>query len=67
MRGFTAHRRLSRLLAWLVQPHAVQENLSRAYAAMARDEAREATALEWSEALLSDADVDCAYQGEQQE
>lgn len=51
-------RHISQFIEDLVRPHVVDTELDAAYQAMAEDEAREAEALEWSEALLGDvADV----------
>ena len=47
-------RRISRFIERLVRPHVV--DLDTAYAAMANDEAREAEALDWAEALIGDSD-----------
>jgi hypothetical protein len=47
-------RRISRFLNDLARPHVVGQDLSAGYAAMAADEAREAEATEWTEALLAD-------------
>ena len=47
-------RRISRFLNDLARPHVVGQDLSAGYAAMAADEAREAEAAAWSEALLID-------------
>jgi hypothetical protein len=47
-------RRISRFLNDLARPHVVGQDLSAGYAAMAADEAREAGAAEWTEALLTD-------------
>jgi hypothetical protein len=47
-------RRISRFLNDLARPHVVGRDLSAGYAAMAADEAREAEADAWSEALLTD-------------
>jgi hypothetical protein len=47
-------RRISQFIEDLVRPHVVREDLSAAYAEMAADEAREAEAEAWSEALLPD-------------
>lgn len=47
-------RRISRFIEQLVRPHVIDEDLEAAYAEMAQDEEREAEALEWSEALISD-------------
>jgi len=47
-------RRISRFLNDLARPHVLGQDLSAGYAAMAADEAREAEATEWTEALLAD-------------
>lgn len=47
-------RRISRFIETLVRPHVVGKDLEAAYRQMAQDEAREAEALEWSEATLGD-------------
>lgn len=47
-------RRISQFIEDLVRPHVTQVDLASAYAQMAADEAREAEAAEWSDALLSD-------------
>jgi predicted CopG family antitoxin len=47
--------RISRFIEDLVRPHVVATDLEAAYRAMARDEAREAEALEWGEATIGDA------------
>nr|WP_294511365.1 hypothetical protein [uncultured Rhodopila sp.] len=47
-------RRISRFLNDLARPHVVGHDLSAGYAAMAADEAREAEADAWSEALLAE-------------
>jgi len=47
-------RRISRFLNDLARPHVVGRDLSAGYAAMAADEAREADAEAWSEALVRD-------------
>jgi siroheme synthase (precorrin-2 oxidase/ferrochelatase) len=47
-------RRISRFLNDLARPHVVGQDLSAGYEAMAADEAREAEAAEWTEALLTD-------------
>ena len=46
--------KISRFIEQLVRPHVLPKELDDAYAAMARDEAREADALEWSEGLVGD-------------
>ncbi len=51
-------RRISRFIEELVRPHVLTQDLDAAYAAMAREEARETEALEWTEALLGDVDIE---------
>ncbi|HOE11213.1 MAG TPA: addiction module antitoxin [bacterium] len=46
--------RISRFIEDLVRPHVLDEEMERAYAEMAREEDREAEALEWSEATVGD-------------
>lgn len=48
-------RRISQFIEDLVKPHVTETDLGAAYARMARDEAREAEAAQWSDALLPDA------------
>ena len=47
-------RRISQFLEDLARPHVVGVELDAAYQEMARDEARETEAIEWSEALIED-------------
>lgn len=47
-------RRISRFVESLVRPHVIGKDLDKAYRRMAQEEAREAEALEWSEATLGD-------------
>ncbi len=47
-------RRISRFIEDLVRPYVIQPALEAAYQEMARDEEREAEALEWSEATIKD-------------
>jgi len=47
-------RRISRFIEDLVRPHVLRRDLEAAYRQMAQDEAREAEALEWSEAMIGD-------------
>jgi hypothetical protein len=47
-------RRISRFLESLVRPHVIGKDLEAAYRLMAREEAREAEALEWAEATVGD-------------
>ena len=45
---------ISRFIEDLVRPHVIGTDLEAGYQAMAADEAREAEALEWSEATIGD-------------
>ena len=47
-------RRISQFIEDLVRPHVMGSDLEAGYQAMAADEAREAAALEWSEATIGD-------------
>lgn len=47
-------RRISRFVESLVRPHVIGKDLDAAYRQMAQEEAREAEALEWSEATVGD-------------
>jgi predicted CopG family antitoxin len=47
-------RRISRFIEDLVRPYVTEPDLEAAYRKMAKDEAREAEALEWSEATVRD-------------
>jgi len=47
-------RRISQFIEDLVKPHVLDEDIFTAYAQMACDEAREADAEEWSNALIPD-------------
>lgn len=49
-------RKISRFLEDLARPYVVNEDLLTGYRAMAADAEREAAALEWSDALIGDAD-----------
>ena len=49
-------RRISRFIEDLVRPYVIEPDFEAAYRKMAKDEAREAEALEWSEATLRDVD-----------
>lgn len=46
--------KISQFIEVLVRPHVLSENLESGYREMAQDEAREAEALEWSEATVGD-------------
>jgi hypothetical protein len=47
-------RRISHFIESLVRPHVLSKDLEAAYRQMAREEAREAEALEWAEATVGD-------------
>ena len=47
-------RRISQFIEDLVRPHVIGSDLEAGYQAMAADEAREAEALQWSEATIGD-------------
>ena len=47
-------RKISQFIEDLVRPHVIGKNLDEGYRAMAEDKEREAEALEWNEALISD-------------
>jgi predicted CopG family antitoxin len=47
-------RRISQFIEDLVRPHVIGIDLEDGYRALAADEAREAEALEWSEATIGD-------------
>ena len=47
-------RRISRFIEGLVRPHVLKKDLEEGYQQMAQDEAREAEALEFSEATAGD-------------
>jgi predicted CopG family antitoxin len=47
-------RHISQFIEDLVRPHVIGTDLEAGYRAMAEDEAREAEALEWSEATIGD-------------
>jgi predicted CopG family antitoxin len=46
--------RISQFIEDIVRPHVVKKDLAAAYAEMAKNEAREKDALEWSESTLGD-------------
>lgn len=48
-------RKISQFIEGLVRPHVLGEDLEEGYRLMAEDKAREAEALEWSEATLKDS------------
>jgi hypothetical protein len=47
-------RRISQFIEALVRPYVIGEDLELAYKQMAQEETREAEALEWAQATLSD-------------
>jgi hypothetical protein len=47
-------RRISQFIESLVRPYVIGKDLEAAYQQMARDEAREAEALEWAEGTVGD-------------
>ena len=49
-------RKISQFIEGLVRPHVIGQELDLAYRDMAREESREAEALEWSEATVGDVD-----------
>jgi len=48
-------RRISQFVESLVRPHVLGKEFEEGYAEMAKDEAREKEALNWSEATLQDS------------
>jgi hypothetical protein len=54
LHAIVGRRRISRFIESLVRPYVVGKDLEVAYRDMAREEAREAEALEWAEATLGD-------------
>ena len=54
LHAVVGRHRISQFIEALVRPHVVREDLLAAYREMAADEAREAEALEWSEATVAD-------------
>jgi hypothetical protein len=48
--------KISQFLEDLARPHVVSDSLAEAYAAMAKDGAREQEATAWAEALIGDGD-----------
>ena len=47
-------RRISAFIESLLRPHVLNQDLEAGYQLMAHDEAREAEALEWTEAMIGD-------------
>jgi len=58
LRKVIGPRKISRFIEDLVRPHVVKARLESAYQRMAQDEAREAQALEWSEATTIKTQLD---------
>lgn len=54
LHAVVGRRRISRFIESLVRPYVVGKDLEVAYRDMAQDEAREAEALDWSEATAGD-------------
>lgn len=54
LHAVVGRRRISRFIETLVRPHVVGKDLEAAYKQMAKDERREAEALEWAEATVGD-------------
>lgn len=48
--------KISRFLQELARPHVLVKDLEKAYRLMAKDEAREKEAMQWSEGLIGDID-----------
>ena len=48
-------RKISQFIESLVSPHVLQKDLESGYREMAADETREAEAIEWAEATITDA------------
>jgi hypothetical protein len=54
LHSVVGRRRISRFIESLVRPYVIGEDLEVAYRQMAREEAREAEALQWAEATVGD-------------
>jgi hypothetical protein len=54
LHAVVGRRRINQFIESLVRPHVVGKDLELAYQQMARDEMREAEALEWAEATAGD-------------
>jgi hypothetical protein len=54
LRSVVGRWHISRFIEALVRPHVIGKDLEDGYRQMARDEAREAEALEWAEATVGD-------------
>ena len=54
LHAVVGRRRISGFIESLVRPYVIRPDLDVAYQQMARDEAREADALEWADATIGD-------------
>ena len=54
LHSIVGRRRISRFLSDLARPHVVGQSMAAGYAAMAADEAREAEAEVWADAMSAD-------------
>ena len=54
LHAVVGRRRISGFIESLIRPYVVGKDLEAAYRQMAREEAREAEALEWAEATVGD-------------
>jgi len=54
LHAVVGRRRISRFVESLVRPYVLERHLEAAYRQMAREEEREAEALEWAEATVAD-------------
>jgi hypothetical protein len=54
LHAIIGRRRISRFIESLVRPYVIGKDLEAAYQRMAREEAREAEALDWAEATVGD-------------
>jgi hypothetical protein len=54
LHAVVGRRRISGFIESLVRPHVIDKDLDAAYAQMAREEGREAAALEWAEGTVGD-------------
>ena len=54
LQAAVGRRKISQFIEDLVRPFVVGKDLDRAYKAMAKEESREADALEWADATMGD-------------
>ncbi len=54
LHSVVGRRRISQFIESLVRPHVISKDLEIAYRQMAKEEAREAEALEWAEGTVGD-------------